>query len=213
MADGPFERFTCSLCRIHTLPIRYRETRIVIIISARAPIVKTLTISFCYHPRMRIAVYPGSFDPLTNGHLDIIERAARLFDRLVVSVLENEGKSPVFSVPERMELIARCTEAIPNVEVQSFSGLLVDFMRQLNASVVVRGIRAVSDYEYELQMALMNRELYVGAETIFMLPAVEYTFVSSRLVKEVFRLGGDIAHLVPSPVLEALRARVPVTAV
>ncbi|HEX2120387.1 MAG TPA: pantetheine-phosphate adenylyltransferase [Thermoanaerobaculia bacterium] len=161
---------------------------------------------------MRIAVYPGSFDPLTNGHLDIIRRASRMFDRLVVAVLENEGKAPVFSVSERMELIVRCTEDIPGVEVHSFSGLLVEFMRRLHADVVVRGIRAVSDYEYELQMALMNRELSPDVETIFMLPAVEYTFVSSRLVKEVFRLGGDIGHLVPAPVLEALRRRLPVTA-
>jgi pantetheine-phosphate adenylyltransferase len=161
---------------------------------------------------MRIAVYPGSFDPLTNGHLDIIRRASHLFDRLLVSVLENEGKAPVFSVPERMELILRCTAGIDGVEVHSFSGLLVDFMRRVNASVVVRGIRAVSDYEYELQMALMNRELHPGAETIFMLPSVEYTYVSSRLIKEVFRLGGDIAQLVPPPVLEALKARLPVTA-
>ena len=160
---------------------------------------------------MRTAVYPGSFDPLTNGHMDIIRRASRLFDRLLVSVLENEGKSPVFSVPERMELITRCTAGVQGVEVHSFSGLLVDFMRRVDASVVVRGIRAVSDYEYELQMALMNRELYDGAETIFMLPAVEYTFVSSRLVKEVFRLGGDIKHLVPPPVLDALKSRLPVT--
>jgi pantetheine-phosphate adenylyltransferase len=156
---------------------------------------------------MTIAVYPGSFDPLTNGHLDIIRRASRLFDRILVSVLENEGKSPMFSVPERMELLSRCTRDIPGIEVHSFSGLLVDFMRRSNASVVVRGIRAVSDYEYELQMALMNRELYDGAETIFMLPAVEYTYVSSRLVKEVFRLGGDVASLVPAPVLDALSAR------
>ncbi|MEO8382122.1 MAG: pantetheine-phosphate adenylyltransferase [Acidobacteriota bacterium] len=156
---------------------------------------------------MRIAVYPGSFDPLTNGHLDIIQRASRLFDHVFVAVLENEGKSPVFSVPERMELISRCTRGIEGVEVHSFSGLLVDFMRRVNATVVVRGIRAVSDYEYELQMALMNRELYDGAETIFMLPAVEYTYVSSRLVKEVFRLGGDVTSLVPAPVLDALAAR------
>ena len=156
---------------------------------------------------MRIAVYPGSFDPLTNGHLDIIRRASRLFDRVLVSVLQNEGKAPMFSVQERMQLIAECTRDIPGVEVHSFSGLLVDFMRRMDASVVVRGIRAVSDYEYELQMALMNRELHEGAETIFMLPAVEYTFVASRLVKEVFRLGGDISHLVPPAVLEALRAR------
>jgi pantetheine-phosphate adenylyltransferase len=156
---------------------------------------------------MRTAVYPGSFDPLTNGHLDIIRRASRLFDRVLVSVLQNEGKSPMFSVQERMELISVCTRELDAVEVHSFSGLLVDFMRRVDAQAVVRGIRAVSDYEYELQMALMNRELHEGAETIFMLPAVEYTFVSSRLVKEVFRLGGDISHLVPPPVLDALRAR------
>jgi pantetheine-phosphate adenylyltransferase len=160
---------------------------------------------------MRVAVYPGSFDPLTNGHLDIIRRGTRLFDRFLVSVLENEGKSPLFSVAERKELIVRCIEGIPGVEVHSFSGLLVDFMRRKGANVVVRGIRAVSDYEYELQMALMNRELSHDVETIFMLPAVEYTYVSSRLVKEVFRLGGDIARLVPPPVLESLRARLPVS--
>ena len=156
---------------------------------------------------MRVAVYPGSFDPLTNGHLDIIRRATRLFDRVLVAVLENEGKSPLFSVAERMELITRCTESLDGIEVHSFSGLLVDFMRRTNATVVVRGIRAVSDYEYELQMALMNRELHADAETIFMLPAVEYTYVSSRLVKEVFRLGGDVGRLVPTAVLESLKAK------
>ena len=161
---------------------------------------------------MRIAVYPGSFDPLTNGHLDIIRRATNLFDIVVVAVLENEGKAPLFTVPERMELILRCTDGMHGVEVRSFNGLLVDFMRTLDATVVVRGIRAVSDYEYELQMALMNRELHPGVETIFMLPAVEYTYVSSRLVKEVFRLGGDVARLVPPLVLESLKARLPVTA-
>ena len=161
---------------------------------------------------MHIAVYPGSFDPLTNGHLDIITRGTRLFDRVLVAVLENEGKSPLFSVAERMELITTCTRGIRGVEVHSFSGLLVDFMRRVKANVVVRGIRAVSDYEYELQMALMNRELSAEVETIFMLPAVEYTYVSSRLVKEVFRLGGDVARLVPPPVLESLRSRLGVTA-
>lgn len=161
---------------------------------------------------MRNAVYPGSFDPLTNGHLDIIRRGARLFDRVLVAVLENEGKAPLFTVAERMELISACTRDIPGVEVHSFSGLLVDFMKRTNAKVVVRGIRAVSDYEYELQMALMNRELRPEIETIFMLPAVEYTYVSSRLIKEVFRLGGDIGRLVPPPVLESLRARLGVAA-
>src|ERR1051325_7412639 len=160
---------------------------------------------------MRIAVYPGSFDPLTNGHLDIIRRGTRLFDGMLVAVLENEGKSPLFTVAERMELISRCTSGMPGVEVHSFSGLLVDFMRRFDASVVVRGIRAVSDYEYELQMALMNRELSADVETIFMLPGVEYPYVPSRLVKEVFRLGGDVARLVPAPVLESLKARLPVT--
>ena len=159
---------------------------------------------------MRTAVYPGSFDPLTNGHLDIIRRGTRLFDRLLVAILENEGKSPLFSVAERKELIARCVAGIPRVEVHSFSGLLVDFMKRFDATAVVRGIRAVSDYEYELQMALMNRELSPDVETIFMLPAVEYTYVSSRLVKEVFRLGGDVARLVPPAVLESLKARLPV---
>ncbi|HVR39549.1 MAG TPA: pantetheine-phosphate adenylyltransferase, partial [Thermoanaerobaculia bacterium] len=114
---------------------------------------------------MRIAVYPGSFDPLTNGHLDIIRRVTRLFDRVLVAVLENEGKAPLFSVSERMDLIRQCTHELPGVEVHSFSGLLVDFMRSRDASVVVRGIRAVSDYEYELQMALMNRELNPEVET------------------------------------------------
>ena len=160
---------------------------------------------------MRTAVYPGSFDPLTNGHLDIIRRATRMFDRILVAVLENEGKSPLFSVAERKDLIARCTAGIPGVEVHSFTGLLVDFARRFDARAVIRGIRAVSDYEYELQMALMNRELSAQVETIFMLPAVEYTYVSSRLVKEVFRLGGDVARLVPPVVLESLKAKLPVT--
>jgi pantetheine-phosphate adenylyltransferase len=160
---------------------------------------------------MHTAVYPGSFDPLTNGHLDIIRRGTRLFDRILVAVLENEGKHPLFGVAERKELIARCTSGMPGVEVHSFSGLLVDFMKRVDANVVVRGIRAISDYEYELQMALMNRDLSPKIETIFMLPAVEYTYVSSRLVKEVFRLGGDVTKLVPPPVLESLKARLPVT--
>jgi len=156
---------------------------------------------------MRSAVFPGSFDPMTNGHLDLIQRGPRLFDRVIIAVLENEGKSPLFSVPERMELIRACTRDMPTVDVQSFSGLLVDFVREIGSSVVVRGIRAISDYEYELQMALMNRELNPDTETMFMMPAVEYTYVSSRLVKEVFRLGGDVARLVPRPVLVELERR------
>ncbi len=156
------------------------------------------------------ALCPGTFDPVTNGHLDIIERASSRFERLVVGVLENPSKAPLFSVEERVAMLKAVTSEIDGVEVASFSGLLVDFMHGAGANVVVRGIRAVSDYEYELQMALMNRELSANVETIFMLPAVEYTYVSSRLVKEVFRLGGDISRLVPPPVLDSLRARLPV---
>jgi pantetheine-phosphate adenylyltransferase len=159
---------------------------------------------------MRKAVYPGSFDPITNGHLDLIERGTRIFDRVIIAVLENEGKAPLFQVPERMELLRHSTRHMPTVEVHSFSGLLVDFMKKVNAQVVVRGIRAISDYEYEFQMALMNRELSSEVETMFMMPAVEYTYVSSRLVKEVFRLGGDITRLVPPIVVEKLRAKLTV---
>jgi pantetheine-phosphate adenylyltransferase len=162
---------------------------------------------------MRKAVYPGSFDPVTNGHLDIIRRSTDLFDSVIVAVLANEEKSPLFGVSERVEILRECVSDLPCVEVRSFSGLLVNFLESVGAKVVVRGIRAVSDYEYELQMALMNRDLAPGTETIFMLPAVEYTYVSSRLVKEVCRLGGDISRLVPPLVhdrlLERLRAAAP----
>ena len=129
---------------------------------------------------------------------------------MIVAVLENEGKQPLFPVPERLDLLRDATRDLANVEVASFSGLLVDFMKEVNANVVVRGIRAISDYEFELQMALMNRELAPETETIFMMPAVEYTYVSSRLVKEVFRLGGDVSRLVPPAVLEKLRAKLAV---
>ena len=161
-----------------------------------------------YHFRVHTAVYPGSFDPLTNGHLDIIRRGTRLFDRILVAVLENEGKAPLFSVAERMELIAQCIENIPGVEVHSFSGLLVDFMHRVGANVVVRGIRAVSDYEYELQMALMNRKLEPRLETVFMLPGQPYSFFSSKLVREIAQLGGPLQGLVPTVVEERLRAKI-----
>lgn len=157
-----------------------------------------------------IAIYPGSFDPVTNGHLDLIERGEKMFDLLIVAVLQNVEKQPLFSVKERVEMLREVSKQWSDVEVDVFDGLLVDYARKKGAGVILRGIRAVSDYEYELQMALMNRELHDGAETIFMLPAVEYTYVSSRLVKEVFRLGGDVARLVPPPVLDALRERLPV---
>ena len=157
----------------------------------------------------RIAVYPGSFDPITNGHLDIIRRGTRLFDRVIVAILENEEKAPLFPLDERIEMIREVTSDLPSVEIQSFSGLLVNFVRKVDAAAVVRGIRAVSDFEYEFQMALMNRELAPDAETIFMMPAVEYSYVSSRLIKEVFRLGGEIDRLVPPLVLQRLADRFP----
>lgn len=154
-----------------------------------------------------VAIYPGSFDPVTNGHLDLIERGAKIFDKLVVSVLRNSDKEPLFGVAERVEMLREATRRWPNVEADVFEGLLVDYARAKNAKVVLRGIRAVSDYEYELQMALMNRKLEPNLETVFMMPAETYSYLSSRLVKEVFRLGGDISNLVPLSVLERLRAK------
>ncbi|MBW3670987.1 MAG: pantetheine-phosphate adenylyltransferase [Acidobacteria bacterium] len=156
---------------------------------------------------MAKAVYPGSFDPITNGHIDIIHRGMRIFDQVVVGILINEDKHPLFGVEERMELIRETIGDDPALEIRTFSGLLVNFMKEIEADIVVRGIRAVSDYEYELQMALMNRELSPNIETLFMLPSVEYTYVSSRLIKEVFSLGGDVSNLVPPAVLDRLRAK------
>jgi pantetheine-phosphate adenylyltransferase len=150
----------------------------------------------------RLAVYPGSFDPLTNGHVDIIARGARLFDRIVIAVLRNIEKDPLFTVDERLETAREVFRDQPNVEVDAFDGLLVDYARDRRASVIVRGLRAVSDFEYEMQMALMNRRLFPGVETVFMMPAEAYTYLSSRLVKEVFALGGEVTGLVP-PVVEA----------
>ena len=156
---------------------------------------------------IRLAVYPGSFDPLTNGHIDIIERGARLFDRIVVAILVNLEKSSIFSTEERVEIAREVFKTWPNVEVDTFSGLLVDYARRRDASVIVRGLRAISDFECELQMALMNRRLNQEIETVFMMPAEPYTYVSSRLVKEVFALGGSIDGLVPALVESRLRAK------
>jgi len=157
----------------------------------------------------RLAIYPGSFDPVTNGHLDLIERASKLFGRLAVSVLRNAGKeAPMFSLSERVEMLREVTQPFANVEVDTFDGLLVDHARKLDARVILRGIRAVSDYEYELQMALMNRKLEPQLETVFMLPAVEYSFLSSHLVRELAMLGGSLTGLVPPAVEQRLRIKV-----
>ena len=155
-----------------------------------------------------LAIYPGSFDPVTNGHLDLIERGAKLFDRLVVAVLHNLEKDPLFAVSERLDMLREVTRGWPNVEVDVFEGLLVDFARQKRAQVILRGIRALSDYEYELQMALMNRKLEPKIETVFMMPAEAYSYLSSRLVREIARLGGPLKDMVPVTVEERLRAKV-----
>ncbi len=156
----------------------------------------------------RIALYPGSFDPLTNGHLDILSRARRLADRVVVAILENDAKTPLFSVSERIEMIREIVGGDGSTLVRSFSGLLVDFAREVGAALIVRGLRAISDYEYELQMALMNRRLAPSIETVFLMAKEEYSYVSSRLVKEVAGLGGDVSGLVPESVRRRLVARV-----
>jgi len=153
-----------------------------------------------------VAVYPGSFDPITYGHLDLIARGARLFDSLIVAILRNEHKQPLFSVDERIEMLTEVLNGrYPNVAVDSFDGLLVDFAEKCGASVILRGIRAISDYEFELQMALMNRRLHPAVETVFLMAGEAYSFISSRLVKEVFSLGGNISGLVPPSVEMRLR--------
>jgi pantetheine-phosphate adenylyltransferase len=158
-----------------------------------------------------LAVYPGSFDPLTNGHVDIISRGARLFDRIVVAILVNAEKAPLFSMNERVEILQQVFRDRVNVEVDTFDGLLVDYVARRQAQVIVRGLRAVSDFEFEFQMALMNRRLSPGIETVFMMPAEQYTYISSRLIKEVFALGGRVHGLVPELVEQRLRAKVMAT--
>jgi pantetheine-phosphate adenylyltransferase len=158
------------------------------------------------HPP-RIAIYPGSFDPLTNGHVDIIERGSRIFDQIIVAILGNVEKTPLFSESERVAILQDVFKGRDNVRIETFSGLLVDYAKQKKASVIVRGLRAVSDFEYEFQMALMNRHLEPGLETVFMMPAEQYTYISSRLIKEVFTLGGEITGLVPPIVEDKLRAK------
>jgi len=153
---------------------------------------------------MRTAIYPGSFDPPTNGHLDLIHRAARLFDRVIVAVAPSAEKGPMFTLQERVAMLQRSVLNLPNVEVDSFTGLLVDYVQRRSGQAVIRGLRAISDFEFEFQLALMNRKLNPQVETIFMMPKEAYTFVSSRLVKEIAMLGGDVSPFVPAHVKTAL---------
>ena len=155
-----------------------------------------------------LAVYPGSFDPLTNGHVDIITRGARIFDRIIVAILINAEKAPLFGMDERLEIAKEVFKDLPNVEIDTFDGLLVDYVERRRAQVIVRGLRAVSDFEFEFQMALMNRRLNGKIETVFMMPAEQYSYISSRLIKEVFSLGGRVHGLVPDTVEERLRQKV-----
>jgi pantetheine-phosphate adenylyltransferase len=154
------------------------------------------------------ALYPGTFDPPTNGHVDLIQRGSRLFDQLTVGILVNPVKNPLFTVDERVEMLQEATGSLKNVTVATFNGLMVDFAREQGVSAVLRGIRAISDYEHEFQMALMNRRLAPEVETVFLQPAGRYSFVSSRMVKEVFSFGGDVTGLVPPNVLKRLRERI-----
>lgn len=156
---------------------------------------------------MRTVIYPGSFDPLTNGHLDVIQRATKLFDKVIVAVAQNESKSPLFTLNDRVELVRKSTAHLPQVETDSFDGLLVDYVERRGGQAVVRGLRAVSDFEFEFQLALMNRKLNERIETIFMMPKDTYTFLSSRIVKEIARLGGDVSSFVPAPVQMELKKK------
>lgn len=155
-----------------------------------------------------IAIYPGSFDPLTNGHLDLIERGSKIFDELIVAIVRNPDKDPLFSLHERRQMIEAMTEPWENVSVDTFEGLMVDYATRVKANAVLRGIRAISDYEYELQMALMNRKLAPSLETVFMMPAEAYSYLSSRLVREIAQLGGPIGGLVPELVERRLREKI-----
>ncbi len=154
-----------------------------------------------------IAIYPGSFDPPTNGHLDLIQRGAKIFETLVVAILRNSEKSPMFSVAERLEMLRELTSDLPNVRIDTFDGLMVEYAKSMDAMCVLRGIRAISDYEYELQMALMNRKIEPTLETVFMMPADKYSYVSSRLVREVAQVGGPVKGLVPEVVEQKLREK------
>jgi pantetheine-phosphate adenylyltransferase len=158
-------------------------------------------------PTSLIAVYPGSFDPLTNGHLDLIERGSRLFNHLIVAILNNTQKQPLFTAPERIDMLREATAPFSNVEIDSFDGLLVDYAASRNANAILRGIRAISDYENELPMAHLNRRMRPGTETIFLTASAEFSFLSSRMVKEVITLGGDVSKFVPDAVDRRLHAK------
>jgi pantetheine-phosphate adenylyltransferase len=156
---------------------------------------------------MRTAIYPGSFDPFTNGHLDVVQRAAKLFDRVIVAVASNDSKHPLFTKEERVALVQKAVLKLPNVEADAFDGLLVEYVASKKARAIVRGLRAVSDFEFEFQLALMNRKLDENIETIFMMPKDTYTFLSSRIIKEIARLGGDVKQFVPPNVQTALKKK------
>lgn len=156
---------------------------------------------------MRTVIYPGSFDPLTNGHLDVIQRATKLFDRVIVAVARNQNKHPLFSLEEREQMVAQAVKELPHVETDSFEGLLIEYVESRSAQAVIRGLRAVSDFEFEFQLALMNRKLNERIETIFMMPKDTYTFLSSRIIKEIASLGGDVSSFVPAHVRSALAAK------
>lgn len=156
---------------------------------------------------MRTVIYPGSFDPLTNGHLDVVQRATKLFDRVIVAVARSESKRPLFTLEERVQMVSRAIRHLPHVEADAFDGLLMDYVERRSAQAVIRGLRAVSDFEFEFQLALMNRKLNERIETIFMMPKDTYTFLSSRIVKEIASLGGDVSPFVPAHVRTALAHR------
>ena len=156
---------------------------------------------------MKIAIYPGSFDPITNGHLDILERAMKLFDKVIITIARNSTKVPMFTETERLEMIRKVVRSYKKVEVDSFDGLLVDYARRKNATAIVRGLRAISDFEYELQMALMNRKLSDGLVTVFLMPNEKYTYLNSSIVREIARLNGDVSRFVPVVVLKALKKK------
>jgi len=157
--------------------------------------------------QVRRAIYPGSFDPVTNGHLDVIERGRKLFDEVIVAVAYNEEKNALFSLDERLQLLEQSIGTVDNVRIAQFDGLLVDFAVAQNANAVIRGLRAVSDFEFEFQMALMNRKLETAVETIFLMPKEEYTYLSSRIIKEIARLAGDVSSFVPPAVVKALKRK------